>query len=154
MSDPMSLFQQSQTKEDNSQEQKEPSSSSRALDEESSTRAWPTPLSDEPMREEDGLPEDWKERLNLMKDQMAKMRDEASVLPSKYNMTKDQFDAFMHDRKNFSKEEWELICQAREQTDDFVQQLKEITGKYSSLKKTKAAKKKRVGTQRGWISVN
>lgn len=117
---------------------------------EQNTARWPKPLDGEVSQ--DKLPEDWKEKLSTMQDELAKMRDEAVEIPERYNMTKQQFEEYCNNSKNFSSEQWEMMLEAKKQSQDFIDL---VQGIVPSIKKSKTRKKARGQTQnRGWISVN
>lgn len=111
---------------------------------------WPKPFDSEVS--EETLPKDWKEKLALMQDELAKMRDEAFEIPTRYNMSKEQFEQYCDDPKNFSKEEWELMQEAKAQGQKFVEMVREILPKPKKLEKTK--KRRTASSERGWISVD
>lgn len=111
---------------------------------------WPKPFESEISEEK--LPDDWKEKLAQMQDDLAKMRDEAFEIPSRYNMGKEQFEQYCDDPKNFSKEEWELMQEAKEQGQKFIETVRQILPK---AKKEEKSKKRRISSgDRGWISVD
>lgn len=113
---------------------------------EQSVLSWPKPF-EEPL-EEGKLPEDWKERLDEMQSALAKMRDEAYEIPSRYQMSREEFEAYCSDSKNFSQEEWSMMCEAKEQANALIEEIEKLA---PTIKK----KKKRAPKQsRGWISVN
>lgn len=120
------------------------------------TEAAPKPkVEREPLVLQEGekpqLPDNWRERVNEAVDFLTQMQDYGSKVPQMYNMTEEEFTRFMDDPNNFSKEDWDLMQQARKEMRHFVEEMKQTLKDHQIPKKPK---RKMPPAMRRWISVD
>lgn len=99
------------------------------------------------------LPENWRDELEKLQHHFNEMREKANQIPAKYNMTKEEFEAYLQNPSNFSPEEWRLITEARQEAQNKFWEI-ETTLTANTFKKTESIKNKmKIQSKKSWISM-
>jgi hypothetical protein len=97
------------------------------------------------------LPEDWQQKLQEMCQFLNQMKEQGSKAAVRFEMNDYEFETFMNNPDNFSREDWSVINEARSQAQVFIARMKEILKNCQIAPPMGKAKK---STRKGWISMN
>jgi hypothetical protein len=103
-----------------------------------------------------GKPEEKKvalERVSLIR---RKMKEETERICKKHNLTEEELSAYSADPKNFSKDQWEMMSEAKTKLSEGMERLKGPKGEKEPQTQEKASAeaakvKKKKKTPKGWI---
>jgi SMC interacting uncharacterized protein involved in chromosome segregation len=99
----------------------------------------------------DDLPSDWKEKITEMQSFFEMINNEGSVIPKKYNMTKQQYEMYIQNPSNFNEDVWSEIQEVKQKMDTFISDMRTAL----EIAPSKLSeRKKRLNQQKSWIRVS